>query len=147
MIATDDDNLIAQNSIFKAVQNFESSQFSVDIVKLIVKKNNEEDVCHLLKNKAKWPSIILDITSSMASTGHRDSALLRKVTRQLGLPTISTNNVINEWNGLKDVEKQYLINIQSPSHLFPLVIKDIINKHRIKKSIILHDDSFGNIHF
>jgi len=94
VIATDDDNLIAQNSIFKAVQNFESSQFSVDIVKLIVKKNNEEDVCHLLKNKAKWPSIILDITSSMASTGHRDSALLRKVTRQLGLPTISTNNVV-----------------------------------------------------
>ncbi|XP_054159450.1 ionotropic receptor 25a-like [Oppia nitens] len=66
--------------------------------------------------------------------------------REMGIPTISTTYQLGygipKWRNLDDVEKQYLIHVNSPGDTIPVMIKDIVNYYNIKTLVIYYDNSF-----
>ena len=109
----------------------------------------EREVCRLLDSMIEAgspPDLVLDLTR-----GGDASQMMKIVSSSLSLPTITSGQGeegdLWGWRSLSSDQKDYLVQVRSPSDLLPYVIKDLALATHIKTALVLYDDTFSEIIF
>ena len=88
------------------------------------------------------PDLVLDLTK--VDDG---SDMINMITRSLGLPTVTSSmgkvGNIQEWSALTGAQEKYLVQVRSPSDMFPFIIRDMATLTHINNAAIIFDDSFS----
>ena len=87
------------------------------------------------------PDVLLDL-----STAGDTSEVVKSLSLNLGLPTVSSSmgkvGDIKEWSALTVEQEKYLVQVRSPSEMFPYIIRDLASLTNITNAAILFDESF-----
>ncbi|KAG1654620.1 Ionotropic receptor 25a [Nymphon striatum] len=87
------------------------------------------------------PVVVLDTT-----TDGPQSSMVKKVTRQLKIPTLTTSyghlGDIIEWKDLSPTEKEYLVQIMPPTDIIGQIVHDVGASQNLTTAGILYDDGF-----
>ena len=90
------------------------------------------------------PDLVLDLTN-----GGLESEAVKSLTRDLGLPTLTTGmggpGDIREWAGLSQQQSRYLIQVRGPHDLYPHIIRDLATSTGVSSTAILYDETFGKL--
>ena len=90
------------------------------------------------------PDLVLDLTN-----GGLESEAVKSLTRDLGLPTLTTSmggpGDIREWAGLSQQQSRYLIQVRGPHDLYPHIIRDLATSTGVSSTAILYDETFGKL--
>ena len=90
------------------------------------------------------PDLVLDLTN-----GGQGSEALKSLTRDLGLPTLTTSmgglGDIREWAGLSEQQSHYLVQVRGPHDLYQHVMWDLAHSTKLSTAAILYDETFGKL--
>ncbi|XP_035221208.1 ionotropic receptor 25a-like [Stegodyphus dumicola] len=103
----------------------------------------ESEVCERIATPK--PAILIDTTRRPRAIGNRAGPLVKKVTRKLGIPTVSATygkmKGIAEWENMSEIEKQYLIQISPPGYIITQVVRDIATHQNMTTTgVLFHED-------
>ena len=90
------------------------------------------------------PDLILDLTQ-----GGEVSEMVKFMASSLGLPTVSSSQggdkEIIRWSSLSEEQLNYLVQVRSPSDIFPYSIRDLAEATMMETAVVFYDDSFSKI--
>lgn len=146
-MAIDDDNTIARNIIFNALNEHPSIKDSINIKEIFLLGNETENrVCEQIFEVGLTPTFMIDVTKKNQINGSNDSSIIMNLSRKMGLPTISTDNAFgqgfNNWKDLDHFERKILISVNQVGHFIPYIIKDLCIHFQLKAVAIFYDESF-----
>lgn len=144
-MAYDKGQKLAKTATIQGLKQFHSKQGNELVIREL--ELDEEDVrdkvCHKLYEEKPYPTFMIDVTQTVKGTG---SQIVKHLSREMGLPTISTTNGFNvelsKWRFLDDVERQLLLHVKSPQESIPTIVKTLAIQYKVKQAAIMFDDTF-----